>query len=247
MPKIDPPGGDVSWPKNQGTLGVVGVAPWATLDFCNVLYKMVRARKDWDYPRVLLDINTKLPSRGRHLQLGERDPSPYIAETIDELASAGATVAVVICNTAHILYEKWAKDRPIPILSIIDETVKLASRSGGTVVPLVSASMASRDLYGKALEQAGLSVVGVPAEIQAWVGEVIESIKVTGHLGKNDEFGLARLLKFLDDIQGVKTVVLGCTELSRLETAMKSHGHDVANSNKAIALSALSALGFEVE
>jgi aspartate racemase len=247
MPKIDPPGGDVSWPKNQGVLGVVGVAPWATLDFCNALYKMVRARKDWDYPRVLLDINTKLPSRGRHLQLGERDPSPYIAETIEELASAGATVAVVICNTAHILYERWAKEPAIPILNIIDETVKLASRSSSSVVPLVSASMASRDLYGKALGEAGLSVVRVPAEIQVWVEEVVESVKVTGHLGKNNELGLTRLLKFLDDIQGVKTVVLGCTELSRLEMAMKSHGHNVADSNKAIALSALSVLGFEVE
>ncbi|WP_323018058.1 hypothetical protein [Castellaniella sp.] len=63
--------------------------------FSGALYSLVPATKDWHYPRVLTDINTKLPSRGRHLDLGERNPAPYIRETIEELAVQGATCAVV--------------------------------------------------------------------------------------------------------------------------------------------------------
>jgi aspartate racemase len=102
MPKIKPLGGEVDWPIDEGTLGIVGVAPWATLEFCKVLYTRVLATKDWHYPRVIVDINTKLPSRGRYFQLGETDPSPAIKESISELHLQGATVVVVPCNTAHV-------------------------------------------------------------------------------------------------------------------------------------------------
>src|SRR5690348_692419 len=143
MPRILPPGGEVDWPQDEGVLGVVGVAPWATLDFARALYRQVNARKDWHYPRVLLDINTKLPSRGRHLQLGETDPSEAIAATIDELARQGATLAVVVCNTAHILFDRWSRNAPIPILHIIEETVRAAQGAGACkVVALASASLA---------------------------------------------------------------------------------------------------------
>ena len=104
MPRIAPPGGVVDWPESEGTLGVVGVAPWATLDFCRVLYQAVRASKDWHFPRLLLDINTKIPSRGRHLQLGETDPSSAIAATIAELAEMGVgrvSIPVASCMVAH--------------------------------------------------------------------------------------------------------------------------------------------------
>ena len=82
MPIIRPPGGDVNWPEDEGTLGIVGVAPWATINFCKLLYGLIKAEKDWHYPRIIADINTKIPSRGRYFQLGETDPSPAIAMTI---------------------------------------------------------------------------------------------------------------------------------------------------------------------
>ena len=43
MPTIQPPGGAVHWPSGEGVLGVVGVAPWATLDFLRAFYALVPA------------------------------------------------------------------------------------------------------------------------------------------------------------------------------------------------------------
>ena len=64
--------------EGQKIIGVVGVAPWSTLEFLEVLFKQFVVEKDWHYPRVISDINTKIPSRGRHFELGENDFSPYI-------------------------------------------------------------------------------------------------------------------------------------------------------------------------
>jgi aspartate racemase len=242
MPKIEPIYSGVSWPKEEGTLGVVGVAPWATLEFCHSFYSFVKAKKDWDYPRVLLDINTKLPSRGRHLQLGERDPSPYISETITELANAGATVAVVACNTAHILYDRWASNAPIPVLNIIDTVIAEALYlHASKVVALASRSLVEYDLYGSKSEAAGLSYQRLPSSIQELVFHFIEQVKIAGRLSEEDEEALNLLICHLR-AQQLDTIFLGCTELSILKKPLIKEGYRVIDSNMALAKAAYAAI-----
>jgi aspartate racemase len=233
----------VDWPANEGTLGVVGVAPWATLEFCRALYQAVRATKDWHYPRLLLDINTKLPSRGRHLQLGETDPSAAIAATIDELARQGATLAVVVCNTAHILYGRWASNAPIPVLHVIDETVQAAAERGAMrVAALVSASLAERDLYGERAAARGLTCSRVGAADQRVVSDVIEAVKVSGTMSAPTASAVRGLLERLKS-DGVDTIIAGCTELSVLAGPCAEVGLRFVDSNAALATAALRRLG----
>lgn len=239
MPKIVPPGGEVDWPRDEGALGVVGVAPWATLEFCRALYGAVDATKDWHFPRVLLDINTKLPSRGRHLQLGETDPSEAIAATIVELAGMGATLAVVVCNTAHILYDRWGKNPPIPILHIIEETVRSAQTQGAThVAPLVSASLAKSDMYGAQADVSGLACTRVNEADQRAVDGFIAAVKVSGAISAEQSDVASDLIARLKG-NGVDTVIAGCTELSVLQTQCRSAGLRFIDSNTALAHAAL--------
>jgi aspartate racemase len=243
MPKIAPPGGVVDWPATEGALGVVGVAPWATLDFCRALYGAVSAQKDWHFPRLLLDINTKIPSRGRHLQLGETDPSGAIAATIDELARQGATIAVVVCNTAHILYERWARNAPIPVLHIIDETVRAALESGAKrATALGSASLAKANLYAHRASALGLSCSNPTADDQAVVDQLIAAIKLTGGLDAPLRQAAGAVLTGLKS-GGVDTVIGGCTELSLLESSCAEVGMRFVDSNVALGRAALNRLG----
>jgi aspartate racemase len=243
MPRILPPGGVVDWPAAEGTLGVVGVAPWATLDFCRALYAQVNASKDWHYPRLLLDINTKLPSRGRHLQLGETDPSPAIAATIDELARQGATLVVVVCNTAHLLFERWANHSSIPLLHIIEETTRHAGERGARhIAALASASLAEHDLYGERARQHGLSSARLESGDQALVNQFIEAIKVSGQLDTAQLAAAGHLLGKLRSA-GVDTVIAGCTELSVLQVPSVEAGLRFVDSNAALARAALTRLG----
>lgn len=242
MPRVPPPGGVVDWPADEGTLGVVGVAPWATLDFCRALYAEIDATKDWHFPRVLLDINTKIPSRGRHLQLGEADPSAAIAATIAELADRGATLAVVPCNTAHVLFDRWAALAPIPVLHIVDETVSAAARRGANrCVPLVSRSLAAHDLYATRAEAAGLSAVRLAGRDQETVCAAIEAVKIAGRLSSALEESLLELLRRVR-AAGADTVLAGCTELSSLAAVCASVGLGFVDSNRALARSSLVAL-----
>ncbi len=239
MPTILPVDDAVSWPTNEGVIGVVGVAPWATLDFLKALYKQINASKDWHYPRVLCDINTKLPSRGRHLELGERDPSPFIAATIVELAHQGATLVVVPCNTAHILYDRWTRDAPVPIPHIVNATIDILRVGGAKKAAIFgSNSLHRHGLYERALEAASIGVTSLHARDQDLVNLAIGEVKTNAHVSP-------ALFSRLDDLmrrlasQGTDGLVLGCTELAALEAPAKSHLHVVAESNKALAAAAL--------
>lgn len=239
MPHMEPPGGAVDWPRGEGTLGVVGVAPWATLDFLRAFYGRINAAKDWHYPRVIADVNTKLPSRGRHLELGEADPSPYIASTLAELARQGATVAVVPCNTAHLLHDRWAAGSPLPVPHIVRETAAaLAAAGARRVVAFGSASLRRQGLYERCLDEAGLLPQALGDGQAALVAQAIEDVKQRGTVGAALQARLVDLLQALgrDRIDGV---ALGCTELASLVPLCQAAGLAVAESNDCLAAAAL--------
>lgn len=246
MPKILPVDEAVSWPLNEGVIGVVGVAPWATIDFLKALYAQVSASKDWHYPRVLCDINTKLPSRGRHLELGERDPSPFIAETIAELAQQGATLAVVPCNTAHILYRRWTIDSPIPVPSIVDATVEML-RAGGSrkTAIFASPSLYKHGVYQQAMFAAGIEATSLDGESNELIRLVIDEVKTSGQISAELLSKVENLLQKLAS-QNTDGLVLGCTELAELEVLARRFLPTVAESNKALAASALRGIGIPI-
>ncbi|EHR68993.1 aspartate racemase [Burkholderiales bacterium JOSHI_001] len=239
MPTILPPGGAVDWPRDEGVLGVVGVAPWATLDFLRALYARVPATKDWHFPRVIADINTKLPSRGRHLELGETDPSPFIAQTIAELAAQGATVVVVPCNTAHLLYERWAASAVVPVPHIVQATVAAVQRAGARrVATFTSASLRRHGLFQRTLQDAGLQPVDGGDALAAAVAAAIDEVKRQARI---EPATLATLRQGLQALRrdGVDALVLGCTELTDLQPEAEAAGLRVAESNAALAQAAL--------
>jgi aspartate racemase len=233
MPQVEPLGNEVTWSKVEGTLGVVGVAPWATIEFCKAFYSKINASKDWHYPRVILDINCKLPSRGRYFQLGERDPSPYIAETIRELHKQGATVAVVPCNTAHVLYDKWAFDSPIPVPHIVRETLQVAREAGAsTITPLTSSSLAEHDLFGALAGEFDLKCKSLSPNDQAVISTIIEDVKKFGVITQNNFNHLDKMVS--SSISEETSIIFGCTELTILKDYFKDKNIEAFDSNSAL-------------
>ena len=92
------------WRKKEKVLGVLGLSPYATIDFLRKLADETPAKKDWEHIRVIMDLNTKIPSRGRALELGEEDPTMYMNKSIKELSRNGADLVVIPCNTSHYFY-----------------------------------------------------------------------------------------------------------------------------------------------
>lgn len=241
MPNIAPRSGPTGWSADELVIGVVGVAPWATMDFCRALYSLVDATRDWHFPRLLIDANSKIPSRGRYFDLGEADPSPDIRETIEELARAGAGVVVVPCNTAHLLYDRWARDVSVAVPHIVRATAARARAVGAKVVAgLQSANLRAHGAYRIEVETAGLGWIECDDVTASTVAGLIERIKVRGEPGPEERSEFSTLSAELA-ARGADTILLGCTELSAFAPDARARGLGVIDSNVELARAALTA------
>lgn len=198
----------VNWPRDEKVIGVLGLAPLATVDFYQKLCAL-KVRKDWQYPRILIDSNPKIPSRGRFLELGETDPVPFIQKGIANLSAQGADIVAVPCNTAHILYAQYAKDSPVFLPNIIEITAAACRREQAKKILILASRLTiHHELYQKALSKNDVTCVSPDTDGQGLVSDAIEEVK-QNHIQRETREALHKLI----EKSQADTVILACTEL----------------------------------
>lgn len=231
----------VSWPKEEKIIGIVGVAPLATADFFHKLSSRC-VKKDWQHPRVLIDSNPKIPSRGRWLELKETDPVPFIVEAIVSLVKAGASIIALPCNTAHILYPRYRalvdKQVHTNIPDMISITAQAAAASlkerqspqQRSALILASRQVITNEIYTNALSSVNINTT--VHQNQDLVSACIEAVKQ----GQELQHWRERLLCYVaEQSQNVGVVIVGCTELSVLLRPEDFDGIELIDSNQALA------------
>ena len=172
----------------------------ATWAFCQALTSAISFEKEWEHPRVIVDCATHIPSRSRHVLMGERSPVPGMVEAIKGLGRAGASFVVVPCNQAHAWYDKVCEQTGVPWFDI-RRAVAQKIPDGARVMILGGIVTTLRRLYDSERYEA----VYPDEKLQGQVGELIEEGKVdVGSCG------------CVDDLLGgieADVVVLACTEL----------------------------------
>lgn len=231
----------VYWNPDEKIIGVIGVAPAATADFYSKLIQLTPVNKDWEHVRVLIDSNPKIPSRGRYLELHETDPVPYMREAIQKLHAAGASIIAIPCNTAHILYDRYATDLDVMIPNMIEATTDYCITTCNNI-PQAVAVFASRltqqhGLYEQVFARHGGKLIDTSAH-QAEISALIEAVKQ----GKSLTLLKERMHAVLSAYPQADAFVLGCTEISLLTDAT-FNGIPIIDSNVALARACLALSG----
>jgi aspartate racemase len=196
--------------KSIGVIG--GMGPAATLDFFERILKRTKALRDEDHLRVIIDNNTKIPSRDAASKGEGPSPGAMLAATARGLQNAGADFIVMACNTAHASEAEIRAAISVPFLSMIDETVAAVAELRPERVGLLAADPCLRaNLYQEAFRKAGLNLVLLPPDSQRTLQELINRIK-SGDTGDAVRRSMATLAKKLE-AQGAEVIVAGCTEV----------------------------------
>ncbi len=208
---------EVYWDKKEKIIGILGLAPYATVDFYKKILDATPAKKDWEHIRILIDNNPKIPSRGRALDLGETDPSPFMRDAIVELHNNGADFIIIPCNTAHIFYDSTIKGlENVEVLNMIEETSKyvLSQNKNLKAIGVMASSNSTKyRLYDKYFDNYDIKVLYLPDD-QIRISELIEIVKLGDTSGKiKNEFKdiTTKLINL-----GAEGIIIGCTELSLL-------------------------------
>lgn len=214
-----------------GILG--GMGPQAGLDLHRNVLAETRATSDQDHLPCLLYSETRIPDRTTFL-LGRSavDPARPMAQALERMAIAGATVAGIACNTAHAdpifnavrtsLDERLAEQGlELRLLHMMDETIdaiRTHHPKARRIAILGTQGTYRFRLYDRRLETAGYEVVLPSVTLRngllhdtiyhpVW-GVKAESVRVT----KEARDGVHHVIDHVLDA-GADLVILGCTEL----------------------------------
>jgi aspartate racemase len=204
--------------KKLQTIGVLGgMGPEAGAAFFELIVRETAAGRDQDHAPVVLYSLPQIPDRTEAILRGGRDPVPALRRGLAALQRAGADFAVMSCISAHYFLPRLLPRSPLPILSLIDETV--AAVEGMKPVPgaiglLATDGTVRSGLLARTFEAAGTAVLTPSSRDQARLMTAIygkKGVKAGFIRGSARETVLEVARELVR--RGAAAVLAGCTEV----------------------------------
>jgi len=140
---------------------------------------------------------------------------PFLIEEAKRLEKSGADFIVMPCNSLHIFINDLRKSVKIPVLSIVEETVRFLKDNKMKKVGIVSTSATIKNrLYEDAFTENNIAFESPNDLQQEKMGKFIYNL-VMGQQNNRDR---EELVKIIDSFESKKVdcVVLACTDLQLL-------------------------------
>lgn len=196
--------------KTVGILG--GMGPMATADLFKKIIDFTAASNDNDHLHILIDNNTDIPDRTEAILYKGKDPLPEMIRSALRLECMGSDFLIIPCNTAHYFYENLCKMVKIPVLNMLEETVKEAKRQNINCVGLLATDgTIESGVYDKIFKQYGINIIHPSEKGQKSVMDLIYKGIKAGNKNMNPDSFINTLKELKEG--GAQTMVLGCTEL----------------------------------
>ncbi|MEK9177573.1 MAG: amino acid racemase [Patescibacteria group bacterium] len=140
---------------------------------------------------------------------------PFLTKEAGRLEKAGVDFIVMPCNSLHIFIQEIRDAVSIPVLSIVEETIKFLKRENMHKVGIVSTSATIKNkLYENAFAENGIEYVTPDEFQQAKMGKFILNL-VTGQQKNKDREELVNIINDFED-KKLDCVILACTDLQLL-------------------------------
>jgi aspartate racemase len=191
-----------------------GLGPAATAVFLDLLVRATTARTDQEHLDAVVTQHATVPDRTANiLDPTQPDPGPVLARDAELLASWGADLLVLPCNTAHH-YARQVEDAvAVPLVSIVQQTARIALEVAADRPVMVFATEGNvrARVYQDALERIGAEPLVPGRALQDRINTLIyDQVKA----GQRVDADLFETCVDAAVEAGAGCVVMGCTELS---------------------------------
>ena len=140
---------------------------------------------------------------------------PFLVAEAKRLERAGADFIVMPCNSLHVFIKEIRSAVNIPVLSIVEETVKFLKKNNLNKVGIVSTlATIENKLYENTFKENGIAYVTPDGFQQAKLGKFILNLVTGQRNNRNRE----ELIQIINDFEkkDVDCVALACTDLQLL-------------------------------
>lgn len=213
-------------------VGVIGgVGPMATVYYMQRVIEMTKAGCDQEHINMLVFNDCDIPDRTAFIMEKSPDnPLPVMVEDAKRLEAAGCEFVVIPCNTAHYFYDELEQAVEIPVVNIVEETIRYAKarvQDLSCVGIMATTGTIVTGTYQKYAERAGLSFAVPDENEQNLLMQIIyDGVKAGKPVPRADFDRVANHLR----AKGAQCLILGCTELSVLKRDLPINDPDVLDS-----------------
>lgn len=231
--------------KKRKILGIIGgVGPLATMLIGEKIVRLTEAKKDQDHIHSIITNNSQIPDRTRFiLKQSKEDPVPVIVKDAKRLQKAGAEILILPCNTAHSFYDRIQRKIDLPLIHMIQETIKCAKQTGAKKIGILATTgTIATEIYQKECERVGIDWLIPDDKTQALVMSLIyDHVKAGVPIDPKKWKAIEKqMIAF-----GCETLILGCTELSIVKDVL--HLDHCIDSLTVLAKSAIRKCGYRVK
>lgn len=213
-------------------VGVIGgVGPMATVYYMQRVIEMTKAGCDQEHINMLVFNDCDIPDRTAFITEKSPDnPLSVMVEDAKRLEAAGCEFVVIPCNTAHYFYDELEQAVEIPVVNIVEETIRYAKarvQDLSCVGIMATTGTIVTGTYQKYAERAGLSFAVPDEDEQDLLMQIIyDGVKAGKPVPRADFDRVANHLR----AKGAQCLILGCTELSVLKRDLPINDPDVLDS-----------------
>jgi len=199
--------------KILGILG--GMGPKATAVFFERVIDRTEAGQDQEHIDIVMLNHASIPDRTKAILEGKTEAFLQAVERdLRIFETAGVNHIAIPCNTSHYFYDEIQRRTEIPIINMVEETVKIIHKRYGPeckVGILATAGTLKSGVYDRVCHQYGLSLY-LPDEGMRRQAMKIIYENVKKHMDVSPEELESLILSLVE--QGCACVILACTELS---------------------------------
>lgn len=208
--------------KRVGILG--GMGPEATILIMQKILAGVSAKDDSDHIPLIVDQNTQIPSRIKHLlEGGTVNPGPTLADMARRLVAGGAEILAMPCNTAHHYAGYIRAAVTVPMLDMIELSCAHAASlsDNGIVGVLGSPALRKVGLFDAPLKRHGLTALYPEDEAQTL--SAIRQLKSKGPCPEARAILKAASENLVQ--RGATVQLIACTEFSLIPEAVSAQAN----------------------
>lgn len=224
-------------------IGIVGgLGPESTIDYYRIIIHSSLEKMKGSTPEIIinsLDLK-KFSNMMKDFDKEKDKVINYLLEAVNSLNRAGADFALIASNTPHIVFDEVVEKSPIPMISIVEETLKVAEKKGIKRIGLFGTKFTMQSVfYQKVFLRKEIEVI-VPKEVeQNYINYKLYDELTFGKIVEETKKGFLTIAKRMIDDDSVEGLILGCTEIPLLLTEEKYSGIPFLNTSKIHAESSL--------
>lgn len=197
-------------------LGVIGgMGPLATVDFYKRIIEHDKAEKDQDHIDMIILNHASMIDRTYALTNGlKNELLSSLKDDIKTLENAGVNNIVIPCNTCHTIYKDIQTFTNIPIINMVEETVKYIceNRKKYQKIGLMATTgTINSNMYQDLFKKHHLELFVPDKDTQKEIMQIIYNEIKSNGIYSSEHF--EKVLEVFKE-NGCSHVILGCTELS---------------------------------